>query len=410
MYPRLIRSRALEALADTPAILIVGPRQSGKSTLVADLVGDEVPSVTLDDASALDAATRDPTGWLAAFQGPVAIDEIQKAPSLLPAIKARIDRRRTPGRYILTGSADVLTLPRVSESLAGRIEVLPLWTLAQIELAGSDVPSALVASVFSTRLAHSTGRPAVAINWRERAVIGGYPEVVARPRAARRAAWFESYVSTVLARDVRDVADIASVATLPLILRLVASRSGATLNVADIARAAQIPQTTLRRHLALLEAVFLIHSIPPWHADLGKRLVKSPKVYISDSGLLAHLLGADGTGGPGVHDGALCESLAVFEIVKQCSALERPPRVFHFRSHEGHEVDLVLEDARGRIVGIEIKATATPTSHDARGLRLLREALGGRFVRGIILHGGTETTAFDGQITAIPMAWLFAPA
>lgn len=407
MFPRLLRGRAREALADTPAILIVGPRQAGKSTLVADLVGDLMPSVTLDDASVLDAATRDPTGWLAAFPGAVAIDEIQKAPALLPAIKARIDRRRAPGQYVLTGSSDVLTLPRVSESLAGRVEVLPLWSLAQIEIAGSDAPSAVIASAFSPRLDLPSRRPTRTAPWRERAIVGGYPEVVARPRPARRAAWFESYISTVLARDVRDVADIAGISTLPRILRLVASRSGATLNVADLARAVEMPQTTLRRHLALLEAIFLIHSIPPWHANLGKRLVKAPKVYISDSGLLAHLLGIEQADEPSVHDGALCEALAVFEIIKQCTALDRPPRIFHFRSHEGHEVDLVLEDAKGHIVGVEIKATATPTGHDARGLRLLRDALGRRFVRGIVLHGGTGVTAFDEQITAVPLTLLF---
>lgn len=407
MFPRLVLTRAREALSDTPALLVVGPRQAGKSTLVTELVGETMPYVTLDDASTLSAVTHDPEGWLAAFAGPVAIDEIQKAPVLLPAIKARIDRRRTPGRYVLTGSSNVLTLPRVSESLAGRMEVLPLWPLAQVELAGSEEPSALVASLFAAELETPMRRSPTGEGWRARAIVGGYPEVIARPRAARRSAWFESYISTVLARDVRDVADIAGVSTLPRILRLVASRSGATLNLADLARSLEVPQTTMRRYLALLEAIFLVHSLPPWHANLGKRLVKAPKLYTTDSGLLAHLLGIDDADAPGPHDGMLLESFAVLEVLKQCGALERRPQAFHLRSHDGHEVDLVLEDAKGRVVGIEIKATAHPGIDDARGLRWLRDAVGRRFVRGVVLHGGTQVHHFDPQLSAIPIAALF---
>jgi uncharacterized protein len=410
MFPRLVLGRAREALADTPALLVVGPRQAGKSTLVGELVGGaDMPYVTLDDASTLAAATQDAEGWLAAFAGPLAIDEIQKAPGLLPAIKARIDRRRSPGRYILTGSANVLTLPRVSESLAGRIEVLPLWPLAQIELAGAEQPCALLASLFSPQLSSPRRRVATERGWRARAIIGGYPEAIARPRPARRAAWFESYISTVLARDVRDVADIAGLATLPLVLRLIASRSGATLNLADLSRSLEVPQTTMRRYLALLETIFLIHSVPPWHANLGKRLVKAPKIYSTDSGLLAHLLGIDDDSVVGPYDGTLLESFAVFEIVKQCGALERPPSIFHFRAHDGHEVDLVLEDHKGRVVGIEIKATQTPGVDDARGLRWLRDALGRRFVRGVVLHGGTDVVPYDAQLSAVPLAALFEP-
>lgn len=410
MFPRMLHSRAREALADTPAILIVGPRQAGKSTLVGELVGDTMPYVTLDDASVLEAASRDAERWLAAFSGPLAIDEIQKSPSLLPAIKARIDRDRAPGRYVLTGSSNVLTLPRVSESLAGRVDVLQLWPLAQIEIAGSDAPSALLASTFSARIDVPRRRMAIERPWRHRAVVGGYPEAVARPRSARRAAWFESYISTVLARDVRDVADISGVTMLPRILRLVASRSGATLNLADLARSLEVPQTTMRRYLALLEAIFLVHSVPPWHANIGKRLVKAPKLYLSDSGMLAHLLGIDDPDSSSPHDGTLYETFAVFEIIKQCGALERPPKVFHFRSHDGHEVDLVLEDHKGRVVGIEMKASQVPSSDDARGLRWLRDALGRRFVRGLVLHGGAEVVPFDDQIAAVPLESLFRPA
>ena len=230
-----------------------------------------------------------------------------------------------------------------------------------------------------------------------------------RPRAARRAAWFDSYISTVLARDVRDVADIAGVTILPRILRLVASRSGATLNLADLSRSLEVPQTTMRRYLALLEAIFLVHSLPPWHANLGKRLVKAPKLYATDSGLLSHLLGVDDPHAPSPSDGMLLETFTVLEILKQCGALERAPQVFHLRSHDGHEVDLVLEDPKGRVVGVEIKATTHPSADDARGLRWLRDKLRRRFVRGIVLHGGTRVVKFDPQLSAIPIAALFEP-
>jgi predicted AAA+ superfamily ATPase len=409
MILRHLTERLLAALADSPVVFLRGARQTGKSTLVQRLAGREHPAryLTLDDATILAAAREDPAGFLSDLEGPVILDEVQRAPALLPAIKIAVDRDRRPGRFLLTGSADVLLLPRLAESLAGRMEILTLWPFSQGEIHGRR--ERFVDRMFA-RSPGFKADPATGISdLTDRLLKGGYPEAMTRSSRARRDAWFGSYVTTILQRDVRDLASIEHLTALPRLLALLAARSATLLNVSEISRSLAIPYATLNRYLSLLETTFFFQPVPAWSANLGKRLVKSPKVSLIDTGLAAHLLGisrqrlkSDRTLG-----GHLWESFVVAEIRKQIGWSRVVPSLFHFRERTGLEVDIVLEDSRGLVVGIEVKASMTVLSSDFKGLRFLKETLGDRFRRGVVLYVGNEVVPFGGKLAALPMSTLW---
>lgn len=266
---RHITSRLLDALGDTPVVLVVGARQAGKSTLAKQVAAGGHPAryLTLDNATVRSDARADPTGFVNGLSGPAVIDEVQREPDLLLAIKESVDRDRRPGRFLLTGSADVLMLPKVSESLAGRVELLTIWPLSQGEIAGTR--ESLVDRLFEGRApvaaGPTEGREALA----GRLVKGGFPEAIGRKGEGRRADWFDSYIDTTLRREVRDIANIQGLTELPQLLRLLAARVGGLLNVADVGRALGIAQTSLRRYLAMLEALFLVRRVPAWRVNLG---------------------------------------------------------------------------------------------------------------------------------------------
>jgi uncharacterized protein len=407
MIERYLMPELRAAMADTPVTMLVGPRQSGKSTLAQALV-DEIGNaryVTLDRGLTLAAARDDAAGFVAEEEGTLVIDEVQRAPDLLLEIKATIDRDRRPGRFVLTGSADVLTLPRVAETLAGRMEVLRLWPLSQGEIEGggdqfltallAGEPEALADPDNAPRREELLGRIAA----------GGFPEAVART-GARRQRWFESYLETMLQREVRDLANVAGFADLPRLMLLLASRSTGLLNYAGISRDLGMPQTTLKRYVALLETAFLVLTVPAWFRNIGKRLIKSPKLILSDSGLLTHLLG----GGDALERafGQALENFALMEIVKQASVSEPRPEIFHYRTADGLEVDAVIEPRGGPICAVEVKAAATLTPRDSRGMRELAAALGAEFGTGVILHTGSEVERLAPKIWAMPIAALWA--
>jgi uncharacterized protein len=354
----------------------------------------------------LAAARGDAAGFLADFAQPLVLDEVQRAPDLLLAIKAAVDRQRTPGRFLLTGSANVLLLPRVAESLAGRMEIVPLWPFSQGEIEGggegfidaafSGAPPALGRSSSSTQLA-------------DRVLRGGYPEAVPLASAERRRAWFDAYVTTILQRDVRDLARIEGLTELPRLLALLAARPMAQLNFADLARGTGLPQSTLKRYFALLETVFLVRLLPPWYASIGKRLVKTPKVLLTDTGLAAHLMGIDSArlAQDRTLLGGLLESFVAMELVKHAGWSADPPALYHFRTHEGDEVDLVLERRDGALVGIEVKSAATVSAADFKGLHRLAAIAGRRLRRGIVLYTGGETVPFGAGLFALPVEALW---
>lgn len=410
MRPRHLRPRLLESLADSPVVFLHGARQSGKSTLVQSLIGPRYRAdyLTLDDAAVLAAAQRDPQGFVAALETPVILDEVQRVRELFSAIKVAVDRDRRPGRFLLTGSANVRVVPALAEALVGRVEILTLWPFSQGEIEGK--PEHFVDWLFSRR----TPRPQrVVLEWRDlmkRVLRGGFPEAVGRASADRRRAWFGSYVTTVLQRDVRDLSGIEGLAELPRLLSLLAARTSGLLNYADVSRDASIPQTTLKRYFSVLEATFLVQVVPPWLPNIGQRLVKSPKVMLCDTGLASSLLGVDEARlrQDAVLAGQLLETFVAMELVKQASWSRTQPRLHHYRSHARHEVDIVLEEPGGAIVAIEVKASASVTQGDLRGLDALARIAGDRFARGVILYGGDQVVPFARNIHAMPLTSLWA--
>lgn len=410
LLPRNIAPVVRAALRDTPVVTLTGPRQAGKSTLVQQVLeeGHRAVYVTLDDAAVRNAARADPAGFLAGFDGPVAIDEVHRVPDLFLAIKASVDRDRRPGRYLLTGSADVLLLPSIADSLAGRMDVITVWPLSQGEIASWH--DSFVDALFARSPFQLTDADELVPEITRRALRGGYPEVVARGSAVRRRAWFESYLRTMLERDVRELAAIERLADVPALLRLLASRSMSILNMSEISRAVGLNLMTLKRYLALLETTFLFRRIPSFSRNLSKRVVQHPKVMFLDTGLLGHELRSEPERlqADPVLRGPLFENFVASELAKQLTWSKTRADLYHWRSHEGREVDLVLEAHDGRVVGIEVKAATTVGADDFRGLRALAQAAGGMFHRGVVLYTGRQTVPFGRDLHAIPMSALWA--
>ena len=400
----------LDGLRDTPVVYLQGARQTGKSTLVRAVAERQHPApyLTLDTAAVLAAALNDPEGFIAGLERPVVIDEAQRAPALALAIKAAVDADRRPGQFLLTGSAGVMSLPALSDSLAGRMELHTLWPFSQGELAG--VRETFVDRLFAEKLTTPDTTPAGEESLIDRLCAGGYPEIRTRKSLARRQAWFDSYVDAILQRDVRDLANIERLSEVPRLLALLASRAGELLNVADLARTLGIPQTTLKRYLALMEMTFLVRLLPAWFSNLGKRLAKAPKLLLTDTGLLTHLIEADANRLRRDRTllGHVLENFVAMELVKQLGWSERRCRPFHFRTESAAEVDLVLEDRAGRLVGVEVKSAASVRHRDFRGLETLAALSADRFVRGVILCTGTTVVPFGRNLFALPVSQLWA--
>jgi uncharacterized protein len=407
MLDRSLMPDLRAALGDTPVTMLIGPRQSGKSTLAQALAGElgGARYVSLDRGLNLAAAREDPAGFVGGEQRTLIVDEVQRVPELMLEVKAAVDADRRPGRFVLTGSADVLSLPRVSETLAGRVEVLRLWPLSQGEIEGHRD------GFLEALLAGEPEAPAGAAgastkeDLLKRIEAGGFPEAVARA-GSRRARWFDSYLDTMLQREVRDLANVAGLTELPRLMLLLASRATGLLNYAGISRDLGMPQTTLKRYLALLETAFLVLPVPAWFRNVGKRLIKSPKLLLSDPGLLAHLLGGGAASERAF--GPLLENFVLMEIVKQASVSPARPPVFHYRGADGQEVDAVIEPRGGPVCAVEVKAAATLSPRDSRGLKSLAAALGDEFGTGVILHTGSEAVRLAPKVWALPLPVLWA--
>ena len=409
MIQRNLTSTLRDALSDRPIVLLAGARQSGKSTLAQSLLDGHAASyLTLDDATVLAAVDQDPQGFLAGLGGgPVVLDEVQGAPGLFPALKLAVDRDRTPGRFLLTGSADVFLLPTVSESLAGRMEILTLWPLSQGEAEG--VVEGFVDALFSRSFQPPPTAPLERADLLRRILQGGFPEPRTKSSPARLRAWFASYVTTILQRDVRDLASIENLTALPRLLSLLAARAAGLLNYAELSRSSGLPVSTLKRYFSLLEATFLIQELPAWSSNLSKRLVKAPKVFPVDSGLLCFLQGINESRleeEPTLL-GPLLEAFVLMEIRKQIGWSQTAPALFHYRTQTGQEIDLLLEDAAGRVAGVEVKGSASVQERDVRALQDLAAALGPRFVRGVVLYLGEKVVPFGEKVLAVPLPALW---
>ncbi len=405
MFPRNLDTVVLEALADTPVVLLVGARQCGKTTLAKSMIGDAFPAryLSLDDPATLAAAHADPGAFLDDFQGPVILDEVLQIPALATVLRQVVDRGRKAGRFLLTGSANVLAMPRLADALVGRMEVVTLWPLSVGEIEGRR--GSFVDACFRARLPPWKNEAEDRVACLRRALMGGYPEAVAR-KARRRAAWFRGYIATILQREVRDLARIEGLAELPRLLQLLAVRATGPLNYSEIARSAGLPQTTLKRYIALFEHTFLLWRLPAWSRNRSKRLVKAPKLLFGDTGLLAHLAGwtARGLAGHPGDAGPLLENFIAMELRKQLGWSRTAARLCHFRTDAGRGVDLVLEDEGGRVVGIEVKSRSTLGERDLRGLRTLAEMCGEDFHRGVLLYTGKERLAFGPRLHALPIS------
>jgi predicted AAA+ superfamily ATPase len=405
VFPRHLTESIRTALAERPAVLLLGARQVGKSTLAQALVSEGLLDryLTLDDLTPLSAALADPQGFLAGLQGRVVLDEVQRAPDLLLPLKALVDRDRRPGRFLLTGSANLLALPKASEFLVGRVALFTLWPLSQGEIAGRR--EGFLSTLFAEELPPFQGEGHLPTDLLLR---GGYPEAVELSPESR-GRWFRDYLTSLLAREVRELVQLERLSDLPRLYGLLAGRPMALLNWAELGRSLGLPTTTLKRYFSLLETLFLVRTLPPWEANLGKRLVKSPKVFPTDSGLALHALGLDGARLEADRTllGGFLEAFVAVELLKQVGYAPMPIRLFHYRSHTGEEVDLLLEGPGGQVVGLEVKARGSVRAEDFRGLKALAEALGPRFHRGVVLYAGRETVPFGQRLHALPLEALW---
>ena len=406
MHPRFIEPRIQTSLSDTRVVLLSGPRQSGKSTLAQHLADDGRPFFTLDDATTLAAVQRDPTGFIRGLDHAV-IDEIQRAPELLLAIKQSVDTDRRPGRFLLTGSANLMTLPRVADSLAGRMATIDLLPLSPAELRGT--PSTFLAQAFRGRAPKAgpaiTGPALVAT-----VLAGGYPEALKRTSWPRRQEWHLDYVRAIVQRDVRDLAEIDRLNQMPRLLRILAQHSGQLVNYSSLGAPLGVTHPTMQKYVGLFEQLFLIRTLPPWLTNELKRLIKTPKLSFLDSGLLASLRGL--TPARIAQDrgpfGALLETFVLAEALKLASWSDDGPfEFFHFRDKEQNEVDVVIENADGQLIGLEVKAAASVNSSDFGGLRKLAAASGKRFAAGFVLYDHDQIVPFGDRLFAAPISSLW---
>lgn len=393
LHPRYLQQQVLEALGDTPVVCILGPRQVGKTTLARTLEPART-YITFDDETLLRAAQYDPTGFVAGLPEYVTLDEVQRVPELLPTIKAAVDRNRKPGRFILTGSANLLLLPGVQESLAGRMEVIYLHPLSEQEKHHS--PNSLLQSLLGSAIKPEiVGEQAPVTGVAEAVVQGGYPEP--NTRTAKRARqWYRQYLNAIIQRDVQDIANIRDAEELLRLLKLAAIRTGTLLNISNLAQDLALQRETVSKYITLLERLFLVRTLPAWHRNPGKRLIKTPKIHILDTGLgcaLTDTTTADWHN-PILNLGGMLESFVVQQLICQAGWVDSELRFSHYRDKDQVEVDLVIEQG-SRVWGVEVKKAASVQARDGAGLARLADQCRGSWQGGILLYTGNNTLALN---------------
>ena len=428
LYPRYAEHPLKEALADSPAVLIHGPRQCGKTTLArmmnssqtvlwSGVGGIEWPGgtnikwpgsnyITFDDETAREAAERDPIGFVNDLPGRVILDEVQRAPSIFTALKMAIDRDRIPGRFLLTGSSQVLLVPRVSDSLAGRLEIIRLHPLAQCELSGQHptfLDRLFSGDLKAPELAGASDRLA------DRIVAGGFPAALARSTEGRRRNWYLNYVETQLQRDVRDIAKISDHGAMIRLLSVAATQTAWLYNLQDMSSTFSLSRPTIGKYVEILERIFLLERIPAWQNNRLKRMVKAPKLHVCDTGIGCAVIGASSEALKKDRDlfGQYLESFVFQELKRQASWSDDTLTFYHYRDKDKVEVDLVIEKGTMAVAGVEVKASSTVRASDFHGLRKLKDAAGDRFVAGMVLYDGEKCWSFGEGLTAVPVRLLW---
>ena len=408
LLQRHIHEQVVEALSDTRVVVVLGARQVGKSTLVEQIAARDHPArlLTFDDLATRGAAADDPTGFVAGLEGSVVIDEVQRVPDVLLAIKQRVDRDQSPGQFLLTGSANILTAPRIADALTGRAEYYRLTPFSQGELEGTR--ESFIPTLFSGRFPTVTDGPIGRAAYAGRIAAGGYPAVQQRSEA-RRIRFFESYIDTIIQRDLSSLARVHDQANVRRLLEALAATSGSLLNFGGLARDLGLNANTLRSHADLLETLFLAIRVPSWHSNLLSRVIKAPKAHITDSGLLSALVGFDARriAEDGSAAGMAFETFTITELHRQAQWQPEPLRLHHYRDKDKREVDALLERRDATIIAVEVKAAASVTSSDFRSLRHLRDRLGSRFKAGAVLYTGEQTAPFGDRLAAVPLCGLW---
>jgi predicted AAA+ superfamily ATPase len=403
--PRYLENRIREAMTDTPVVLVNGPRQAGKTTLVRKLAGEGRPYLTLDDRSTLLAAQQDPDGLIRNRKALV-IDEVQRAPGLLLAIKKSVDEDRQPGRFLLTGSANLLTLPIVADSLAGRMETLTLLPLAGCEM--RSVEGRWLDAVFANDIPTVT-QAEVGDGLVQRVIRGGYPEVLARGTQRRRTAWIRQYVDAIIQRDVRELAAIHKLDQMTKLLGTLAHTAGRLCNYIELGGQVGLDAKTASKYLVIFEQLFLVRRLQPWSRNSLSRIVKAPRLQFLDSGLLASLMGLQEPLELPQRTlfGRVLESFVYGELLKLATWAEGEYSISSFRDKDQVEVDFVIGNAAGRIMGVEVKAAASVTASDLAGLRRLANLAGADWQAGVVLYDGTETLPLGPDLWAVPLSTLW---
>jgi len=403
MFKRNIKKRLKKALSRSPVVLINGARQCGKTTLAQE-IGQEkkYTYTTFDNELTYLTAQSNMIGFIGGLEKPVIIDEIQRIPEIFRTIKLDVDNNRIPGRYLLTGSANPLLLPRLGDSLAGRMEIIDLMPLSQGEIGG--IEERFIDLVFSKKSLRSPKKPLPKQELYKKILTGGYP-LVQNVSEEDRNEWIHSYVSLLLQRDIRDLAQVEKLIEFPNLLKILAARTSGLLNFAELSRESKVHSKTLNRYFSLLKTIFIINEQLPWHSTLIARYVKSPKTYFVDTGLLSYFLdlNLERALKDSMLMGKVLENFVVAELKKQATWNTTKVESFHFRTITGEEVDIILEDRSGNVVGIEIKNSELAIAQDFKGLKYLKKEVGKRFIKGIVLYTGSQYLAHDEDLYMLPV-------
>ena len=409
---RLIEDRVLKSLESFPAVYIAGPRQSGKTTLAQHIAATrhQATYITFDDLQFRSAAQRDPEAFLRSFDGPVVLDEIQMVPELFRPLKIIIDENRQRkdggrGQFLLTGSASVMALPTLSDALVGRMALHTLLPLSAEEIKSNKrnfIDNIFLNDWKFEQLAKD--------NIIQVMVNASFPELLTVKDASLRYEWCNSYINTLLQRDVRVLMEIEKIGILPDLLQLLAARTGGLLNESSLSSDIEINHVTAKKYRFLLEGLFLTQTIPAWSRNLGKRLIKAPKVYLSDLNLISYLLKVDLFDLPKINPklfGHVLENFVAVELLKQLTFSEVRAGLYHYRTASKQEIDFILEGPQNQIVGIEVKASSKVDRMDFKQLETLKNDLGKQFRRGFVFYQGNDVVSFGKEMWAVPIACLW---